>query len=217
MSYRGCRQTYWSSVGRISVECRPTVDRVSIDCQSSIGRVPIEYPRSNAMRPPSSLFYSSPFSRGLCMTLVPLSLLRNRTETLATQDKSCPSYGESNKGSKERQGPTLGVRQFTDSLRSWRYCVGARLMHQSIQPAPSPLPPGLLRGICPPCQSRRWGICKFCKPRGPGQKSFWRRSRDPKEFLAAYAARDGLDTKSHSTTTQYRRLGPVYMEVGDPR
>ena len=29
-------------------------------------------------------------------------------------------------------------------------------------------PPGLLRGICPPCQSRGWGICKFCAARGPG-------------------------------------------------
>ena len=32
---------------------------------------------------------------------------------------------------------------------------------------PSPLP-GLLRGIFPPCQSRGWGICKFCTARGPG-------------------------------------------------
>ena len=42
------------------------------------------------------------------------------------------------------------------------------LMHQSIPPAPNPPPPGLLRGICPPCQSRGWGICKFCTARGPG-------------------------------------------------
>ena len=43
------------------------------------------------------------------------------------------------------------------------------LMHQSIPTAPSlPPPPGLLRGICPPCQSRAWGICKFCVVRGPG-------------------------------------------------
>ena len=41
-------------------------------------------------------------------------------------------------------------------------------MHQSVPPAPSPPPPGLLRGICPPCQSRGWGICKFCTARGPG-------------------------------------------------
>ena len=39
-------------------------------------------------------------------------------------------------------------------------------MHQSIPPAPNS--PGLLRSICPPCQSRGWGICKFCTARGPG-------------------------------------------------
>ena len=27
-------------------------------------------------------------------------------------------------------------------------------------------PTGLLRGICPPCQSRGWGICKVCTPEG---------------------------------------------------
>ena len=31
-----------------------------------------------------------------------------------------------------------------------------------------PSPPGLLRGICPPCQSRGWGICKVCTAWGPG-------------------------------------------------
>ena len=40
-------------------------------------------------------------------------------------------------------------------------------MHQSIPAAPSP-PPVLLRGICPPCQSRGWGICQFYPARGPG-------------------------------------------------
>ena len=33
------------------------------------------------------------------------------------------------------------------------------------QPLP---PPGLLRGICPPCHSRGWGICKFCAARWAG-------------------------------------------------
>ena len=33
---------------------------------------------------------------------------------------------------------------------------------------PQPHPPGLLRGICPPCQSRGWGVCKFCAARGLG-------------------------------------------------
>ena len=148
-------------------DCRSSIDRLSVEYRSSTNRVSAV--KWNAS-PLLALLFAPFFAWSL--TLVPLSLLRNRTETLATQDKRCPSYGESNKGSKERQGPTLGVRQFTDSLRSWRYCVGARSMHQSIPPAPSPLPPGLLRGICPPCQSRRWGICKFCKPRVPGQKSF---------------------------------------------
>ena len=45
-------------------------------------------------------------------------------------------------------------------------------MHQSIPPAPGPPPPppppGLLRTICPPCQSSGWVICKFCNARGPG-------------------------------------------------
>ena len=47
-------------------------------------------------------------------------------------------------------------------------------MHESIAAAPSPRPhppppsSGLLRGIRPPCQSRAWGIRKFCVARGPG-------------------------------------------------
>ena len=46
-------------------------------------------------------------------------------------------------------------------------CGFAKFMHQSIPPAPRP-PLPLLRGICTPCQSRVWGICKFCTARGPG-------------------------------------------------
>ena len=45
------------------------------------------------------------------------------------------------------------------------------IMSHSIPAAPSHLPPplpGLLRGSCPPFQSRGWGICKFCAARGPG-------------------------------------------------
>ena len=55
------------------------------------------------------------------------------------------------------------------------------IMHQSIPTVPSqqrpPPPPGLLRGICPPCQSWGWGICKFCSPRGPGICQPWGHSR----------------------------------------
>ena len=54
-------------------------------------------------------------------------------------------------------------------------------MHQSIPAGPSaPTPhPGLLRGICPPCQSRGWGVCKVSAAQGralptPGPTpSFW--------------------------------------------
>ena len=35
------------------------------------------------------------------------------------------------------------------------------------QPA-APPPPGLLQGICLPCQTRGWGIYTFCAARGPG-------------------------------------------------
>ena len=41
------------------------------------------------------------------------------------------------------------------------------VMHQSIPAAPIP-PPGQLRGICAPCQSRGWGISKFGAARGSG-------------------------------------------------
>ena len=34
-----------------------------------------------------------------------------------------------------------------------------------LRPAPTP---GLMRGICLPCQSRGWGICNFCTARGLG-------------------------------------------------
>ena len=57
-------------------------------------------------------------------------------------------------------------------LEAWNENVNYRdslffiFMHQSIPAAP--IPPGLLRGICQPCQSRGWGICKFCAVRGPG-------------------------------------------------
>ena len=46
--------------------------------------------------------------------------------------------------------------------------VVVMLMHQSILAAPIPPPPGQLRGICTPCQSRGWGISKFGMARGSG-------------------------------------------------
>ena len=52
-------------------------------------------------------------------------------------------------------------------------------MHRSIPAVPRPTPPPhpppctLLRGICPPCQCRGWGLFKFCAARGPGICQPW--------------------------------------------
>ena len=52
-------------------------------------------------------------------------------------------------------------------LKCSRICMG--LMHQSNPTAPSPLPPpGPLRDICLPCQSREWVIRKLYVVRGSG-------------------------------------------------
>ena len=60
--------------------------------------------------------------------------------------------------------PTLRMFQ---TMQLWGFFFHTIFMHQSIPAAPS-TPPGLLRGICPSCQSRGWGICKFCAARGLG-------------------------------------------------
>ena len=46
-----------------------------------------------------------------------------------------------------------------------RVFVKSVVIHQSIPAAPRPS--GLLRSVYPPCQSRGWGICKFCSSWGP--------------------------------------------------
>ena len=71
-------------------------------------------------------------------------------------------------------------------------------MHQSIPPAPSPSLPGLLRGICPPLQSREWGICKFFttrrrgifQPRGHSQAF-----KHARGFLSEYNYTEGFTGK----------------------
>ena len=60
--------------------------------------------------------------------------------------------------------PTLRMFQ---TMQLWGFFFHTIFMHQSIPAAPS-TPPGLLRGICPSCQSRRWDICKCCTDGGPG-------------------------------------------------
>ena len=94
-------------IGRVSAEYRLSVGRLSIEYRSTVGRVPYGSSTNRVLvkwnaSPLLALLFAPFFTRSL--TLVPLYLLRNRTETLATQDNSCPSYEESNKGSKERQG-----------------------------------------------------------------------------------------------------------------
>ena len=59
-------------------------------------------------------------------------------------------------------------RRSTPSASSIEPSQGARLCISQFHLRPSPLPPVLLRSICTPCQSRGWGICKFCTARGPG-------------------------------------------------
>ena len=56
------------------------------------------------------------------------------------------------------------------------------LMHQSIPAAPSPPPPRLLRGVCPPCHSQGWGISKFSLP---GDQAFANRGAIPPSFWHA--------------------------------
>ena len=63
--------------------------------------------------------------------------------------------------------PIMLNSKFNSSKR-WTWFSRFRLMHQPTgscaqPPAPNP---GLMRGICPPCQSRGWGICKFWAARG---------------------------------------------------
>ena len=71
------------------------------------------------------------------------------------------------------------------------YCI----MHQSIPAAPSvPRPPGLLQGICPPCQSWGRGICKFCAARGLG--SCQPQSSDTCGFLSEYNYTDDFTGKT---------------------
>ena len=41
-------------------------------------------------------------------------------------------------------------------------------VYASVNSTCAQLSPGLLLGICPACQSRVWGICKFCTAHGPG-------------------------------------------------
>ena len=80
-------------------------------------------------------------------------------------------------------------------------------MHQSIPAAPShppPLPPGLLRGICAPFQSRELGICKFCAARGAG-------IRQPQGYSRAF---DTRSVSYQNITTQVQRILLGKKQIG---
>ena len=62
---------------------------------------------------------------------------------------------------KKRLG-TIILRSQSDLQSRYFLCIS----QFQLRPAP-PSPHWLLRGICPPCQSRGRGICKFCAARGP--------------------------------------------------
>ena len=63
---------------------------------------------------------------------LPLQSTLSRTDTFGTGTK-CPSYRKSNRGSKERQGPTLGVRFTKVSVKreSTVYCEWSSFFPQS--------------------------------------------------------------------------------------
>ena len=69
-------------------------------------------------------------------------------------------------GGEETEGkcPPKNFKQMTGPRVRRCFDTYASVNSTCAQPPP---PPGLLRGICPPCQSRGWGICKFCTARGP--------------------------------------------------
>ena len=62
---------------------------------------------------------------------------------------------------RKRRLSTIMLLSQSDLQSRYLLCIS----HFQLLPAP---PPGLLRGICPPCQSQGWGICKFCAARGAG-------------------------------------------------
>ena len=58
---------------------------------------------------------------------------------------------------------------FVSEISPVRFLIRQQLVRNaSVNSSCAQPPPGLLQGICPPCQSRGWGICKFCAVRGPG-------------------------------------------------
>ena len=103
------------------------------------------------------------------------SFLRVEEYIRSGRDKSIVDSDPNGLYTKKKQ-----QRRSTPSASSIEPSQGARLCISqfNLRPAPAlPPPPGLLRGICTPCQSWGWGICKFCTARGPGIRQPWGHSR----------------------------------------
>ena len=63
------------------------------------------------------------------------------------------------------------VEKRNNTVLSSTLCISQFNLHPGPPPPPRPNPhttPRLLRGICPPFQSRGWGICKISAARGLG-------------------------------------------------
>ena len=66
-----------------------------------------------------------------------------------------------------------------------------------LRPSPPP-PPGLLRGICLPRQSRGWSICKFFTARRPGifqPRGHSQAFKHARGFLSEYNYTEGFTGK----------------------
>ena len=93
---------------------------------------------------------------------------------------------------------TANLKQPHDQGQQYiKYGVKVMLSQFQLCPAAPPPPTGLLRGICPPCQSRGWGICfappgagHFLLPPGPFPRLWYARG-----FLSEYNYTKGFTGK----------------------
>ena len=90
-----------------------------------------------------------------------LQLEREPLETVVKKSSFCESMVGCHRKRKDR---AKKISPFHGSHQQGSYFPS----YASVNSTCAQLPPGLLRGICPPCKSRGWGICKFCTARGPG-------------------------------------------------
>ena len=78
------------------------------------------------------------------------------------------------------------------SYRPYSLSVCRSFLYASVNSSCAQHPPGLLPGICPPCQSWGWGICKFCAARGLGI------CQPPGPFLSFWHARGFLSENNYT-------------------